>query len=221
MEGTSGAVDLVLFSRRCEVCGPSGGHCESEPAWQARSMTRKGQGGRRLQAVLRRACDNEVSESIGLGRSSRRERSRREGPAWVPQRRPLTRETSAGSVLQRAEPPMKSPSLGAPSLMRPMGFDGSRGCAHEPRFDCRSRQAVRGLRGLRVMSSMALGGLASSSMRSSGGASEGAKEGRKPARRRLSCGHGVRLPFGCVLRDAIGRRYLSTEGAPGRGSLPF
>jgi len=55
--------------------------------------------GRPLQPASRRALRRQVSEPIGSGRSSRCEQSRRKAPGRAKAAWPLTRETSAGSLV--------------------------------------------------------------------------------------------------------------------------
>ena len=58
--------------------------------------------GRPLQPASRRALRRQVSEPIGSGRSSRCEQSRRKAPGRAKAAWPLTRDTSAGSLVEAA-----------------------------------------------------------------------------------------------------------------------
>jgi hypothetical protein len=79
--------------RACAQAGPPGGLVMGT---RQHVCTRRG---RPLQPTSRRALRQQVSEPIGSGRSSRCEQSRRKAPGRAKAAWPLTRETSAGSLV--------------------------------------------------------------------------------------------------------------------------
>jgi len=130
----------------------------------------------------------EVSELIGLGRSFRREQSRRKAPGERKQARPLTRETSAGAAGRRSR---SSGIASVEERLHPVraeegnlrGADwGSNdhvvvlaGC-----FGCRSRRAALGHR-------LESDGLASAFRGVTRGARKEANERRAPGRQKPRC----------------------------------
>jgi len=156
-----------------------------------------------------RSRDNRCSSLIGLGRSSRRERSRREMPNSAhAEARPLAREFSVGQAPQGAEPPAtRSCARGRPRA-RCAGFGRSHGRARRSHWLQKSMSGVWpiGPRGEEPPDHSK--GLAHP---------RESEDERKSVGSRLDGGKAARTVAGLEVVKAISR-HSSMEGALGRES---
>jgi hypothetical protein len=202
---------------------PSGTHVQGDSG-RSSSTTQA------TPAGARHGRRQEVSEPIGLGRSSHRERSRWEAPSRgkLTSARPLARDILAGRASKGALPSAAQGHDRKVVVMRPAALVGDRWRGHAgfwwsvvvlaDRIDCRSRQAACGPSRPRTKSlRTTMMGLALP--RESVGE---VKERRKPDRRWLNRETGGGFPPNQSSRESGSAwEHLSREGASDRESRPL
>jgi len=146
------------FPRNCESETRGGGARESGSVRRARArgLRKEPSATQATLACARHGRRQEVSEPIGLGRSSLRERSRSEAPSRgkLTSARPLTHDISTGRAPKGALPSAAQGHDRKVVVTRPAAPAGDRWRGHAgfwwsvvvlaDRIDCRSRQAARG-----------------------------------------------------------------------------